>query len=90
VVSSPAHSYGASASTHASLQVPDPAIRNCAVTRATPLPAPSAAVMPTAAAVPRSAPRAGIEPVGAVLSTTRVSAAYAALPAASVARARSS
>ena len=90
MVSSPVHSYGASVSTQTSLHVEDPLWRNWAVTSATPLPVPSAAVMPTAAAVPRRAAGAGIEPVGAVLSTTRVSARSATLPAASVARPRSS
>jgi hypothetical protein len=67
-----------------------PCGRNWPVTDATPLPLPSAAVIGTVTLVPASGAGTGIEPVGAVLSTTRVSTTSLTLPAASVARARSS
>ncbi len=76
-------------SVQTSLQVDDPTARNCAVTEATPLPVPSAALIVTTA-LPLSAPGTGIDTVGAVLSTTRVRTRSATLPAASVARPRSS
>ncbi len=81
--------YGAVVSVQASVHVDAPCWRNWPVTEATPLPPPSSAVSATST-VPRSGASAGTEPVGAVLSTTRVSVESATLPAASVARARSS
>ena len=89
VVSRPVQAYGAVVSVQTSVQVEPPDCRNWPVTEATPLPAPSSALSEMST-VPRSGVSAGTEPVGALLSTTRVSAESATLPAASVARARSS
>ena len=89
MVSTPAHSYGAALSVQTAVQAP-PVGRNSSVTPVTPVPEPSAAFIESVT-VPRSGPAGGTtETVGAVLSSVRVSVASVWLPAASVARARSS